>query len=77
MITSYLRLGKNTEDAQFLSQMFHHLPQDLQHRLLIMTADHSEDPMEHCKLLLLLLKKFLQTVQQLMGYTFLFINGLK
>lgn len=47
MITSYLRLGKNTEDAQFLSQMFHHLPQDLQHRLLIMTADHSEDPMEH------------------------------
>lgn len=27
-----------------------------------MTADHSEDTMEHCKLLLLLLRKFPQTI---------------
>ncbi|XP_046417197.1 integrator complex subunit 10 isoform X2 [Neodiprion virginianus] len=42
--------------------MFQHIPQDLQHRLLVMTADHSEDTMEHCKLLLLLLGRFPQTI---------------
>lgn len=42
--------------------MFQHIPQELQHRLLVMTADHSEDTMEHCKLLLLLLRKFPQTI---------------
>ena len=49
-------------EAEFLCQMFQHIPQELQHRLLIMTADHSEDTMEHCKLLLLLLRKFPQTI---------------
>lgn len=35
---------------------------DLQHRLLLVTADHCEDTMEHCRLLLLLLKKFPQSI---------------
>ncbi|XP_048260684.1 integrator complex subunit 10 isoform X2 [Bombus affinis] len=42
--------------------MFQHIPQELQHKLLVMTADHSEDTMEHCKLLLLLLRRFPQTI---------------
>ncbi|XP_058800068.1 integrator complex subunit 10 [Phymastichus coffea] len=61
-ITSSLRSEQCDEEAELLCQMFQHIPQDLQHRLLIMTADHSEDTMEHCKLLLLLLKRFPQTI---------------
>ncbi|XP_014214813.1 integrator complex subunit 10 [Copidosoma floridanum] len=61
-LTFSLRTEQCDEDSQFLSLIFQYLPQDLQHRLLIMTADHSEDTMEHCKLLLLLLKRFPQTV---------------
>lgn len=62
LITSCLRFEPSNEDGEFLCQMFQHIPQDLQHRLLIMTAEHSEDAMEHCKLLLLLLKRFPQTI---------------
>ncbi|XP_011505851.1 PREDICTED: integrator complex subunit 10 [Ceratosolen solmsi marchali] len=61
-ITFSLRSEQCDEDAELLCHMFQHIPQDLQHRLLIMTADHSEDTMEHCKLLLLLLKRFPQTI---------------
>ncbi|XP_012288471.1 integrator complex subunit 10 isoform X2 [Orussus abietinus] len=61
-ITSCLRSEQCNSEGEFLCQMFQHIPQDLQHRLLIMTADHSEDTMEHCKLLLLLLHRFPQTV---------------
>ncbi|XP_018396366.1 PREDICTED: integrator complex subunit 10-like [Cyphomyrmex costatus] len=61
-VTMCLRLEQCDSEAEFLCQMFQHIPQDLQHRLLIMTADHSEDTMEHCKLLLLLLRKFPQTI---------------
>ncbi|XP_043523632.1 integrator complex subunit 10 isoform X2 [Frieseomelitta varia] len=61
-VTACLRLEQCDAEAEFLCQMFQHIPQELQHRLLIMTADHSEDTMEHCKLLLLLLRKFPQTI---------------
>ncbi|XP_074111966.1 integrator complex subunit 10 [Cotesia typhae] len=61
-ITACLRSEKPDADCELLCQMFQHIPQELQHRLLIMTADHSEDTMEHCKLLLLLLKRFPQTI---------------
>ncbi|XP_048510081.1 integrator complex subunit 10 isoform X2 [Athalia rosae] len=62
MVTACLRSEQCDPDADLLCQMFQHIPQDLQHRLLIMTADHSEDTMEHCKLLLLLLRRFPQTI---------------
>lgn len=62
MVTTCLRLEQCDSEAEFLCQMFQHIPQDLQHRLLVMTADHSEDTMEHCKLLLLLLRRFPQTI---------------
>lgn len=61
-ITSSLRMESPEGESELLCQMFQHMPQDLQHRLLIMTADNSEDTMEHCKLLLLLLKRFPGTV---------------
>ncbi|CAK9821870.1 Integrator complex subunit 10 [Anthophora retusa] len=61
-VTACLRLEQCDPEAEFLCQMFQHIPQELQHRLLIMTADHSEDTMEHCKLLLLLLRRFPQTI---------------
>ncbi|XP_011874099.1 PREDICTED: integrator complex subunit 10 [Vollenhovia emeryi] len=61
-VTTCLRLEQCDSEAEFLCQMFQHIPQELQHRLLVMTADHSEDTMEHCKLLLLLLRKFPLTV---------------
>ncbi|KYN30461.1 Integrator complex subunit 10 [Trachymyrmex septentrionalis] len=61
-VTTCLRLEQCDSEAEFLCEMFQHIPQDLQHRLLVMTADHSEDTMEHCKLLLLLLRKFPQTI---------------
>lgn len=62
MVTACLRSEQCDPEADLLCQMFQHIPQDLQHRLLIMTADHSEDTMEHCKLLLLLLRRFPQTI---------------
>ena len=61
-VTTCLRSEQTDSNSEFLCQMFQHIPQDLQHRLLIMTAEHSEDTMEHCKLLLLLLRRFPQTV---------------
>ncbi|CAH1104355.1 unnamed protein product [Psylliodes chrysocephalus] len=48
----------NDEEKQFLCEMFRHLSSDVQHKLLLFTADHCEDTMEHCRLLLLLLQRF-------------------
>ncbi|XP_066594872.1 integrator complex subunit 10 isoform X2 [Prorops nasuta] len=62
LITECLRLEQTDSESEFLCKIFQNIPQDLQHRLLIMTADHSEDTMEHCKLLLLLLCRFPQTI---------------
>lgn len=61
-ITTCLRSEHGDLESELLCEIFYHIPQELQHRLLVMTADHSEDTMEHCKLLLLLLKKFPQTI---------------
>ena len=82
-MTTCLRLEQCDSEAEFLCQMFQHIPQDLQHRLLVMTADHSEDTMEHCKLLLLLLRKFPQTIathgvcifkcEQILNFSMMFI----
>lgn len=72
-VTACLRLEQCDPEAEFLCQMFQHVPQELQHRLLIMTADHSEDTMEHCKLLLLLLRRFPQTIATHGVSTFSFV----
>ncbi|RZB38920.1 Glyco transf 22 domain containing protein [Asbolus verrucosus] len=59
-VTSALRAESDTNDPekQFLCEMFKHISSDVQHKLLLCTADHCEDTMEHCRLLLLLLQRF-------------------
>lgn len=58
-VTSALRIDSDLDpERQFLSKMFKHISPEIQHKLLLITADHCEDTMEHCKLLLLLLQKF-------------------
>ncbi|XP_069684038.1 integrator complex subunit 10 isoform X2 [Periplaneta americana] len=63
-LTTSLRSDTGDSDAIFLRDMFSHIPLDVQHQLLLLTAEHSEDTMEHCRLLLLLLRRFPQTVAQ-------------
>lgn len=46
---------------------------EVQHQLLLFTADHCEDTMEHCKLLLLLLQKFPSAVST---YGVSFLNSI-
>ncbi|XP_050303392.1 integrator complex subunit 10 [Anthonomus grandis grandis] len=59
-VTVALRSEADTEDPekQFLCEMFRHISSEVQHKLLLFTADHCEDTMEHCRLLLLLLQRF-------------------
>ncbi|KAF7286708.1 integrator complex subunit 10 isoform X2 [Rhynchophorus ferrugineus] len=59
-VTVALRSETDTDDVetQFLCEMFKHISSEVQHKLLLFTADHCEDTMEHCRLLLLLLQRF-------------------
>lgn len=59
-VTIALRSETDSDDAetQFLCEMFKHISSEVQHKLLLFTADHCEDTMEHCRLLLLLLQRF-------------------
>lgn len=59
-VTSALRseADKDDPEKQFLCEMFKHISSEVQHKLLLFTADHCEDTMEHCRLLLLLLQRF-------------------
>lgn len=49
-------------NSSFLSEMFERIPADVQHKMLLSSAEHSDDTMEHCRLLLLLLKRFPKAV---------------
>ncbi|XP_019767898.1 integrator complex subunit 10 [Dendroctonus ponderosae] len=59
-VTAALRCETVSEDPEtlFLCGMFKHISSDVQHKLLLFTADHCGDTMEHCRLLLLLLQRF-------------------
>ncbi|CAG9772960.1 unnamed protein product [Ceutorhynchus assimilis] len=59
-VTAALRSEIDSEDPerQFLCEMFKHISPKVQHKLLLFTANHCEDTMEHCRLLLLLLQRF-------------------
>ncbi|XP_049767483.1 integrator complex subunit 10 [Schistocerca cancellata] len=63
-ITSALRSDSGDPNMVFLRDMFSHIPTDVQHELLLQTASRSEDTMEHCRLLLLLLRQFPATIPQ-------------
>ncbi|CAG2065906.1 unnamed protein product, partial [Timema podura] len=56
-------VGKKEEDGGILLNCpVNRLETEVQHKLLLMTADRSEDTMDHCRLLLLLLQRFPQSV---------------
>nr|XP_018908601.1 PREDICTED: integrator complex subunit 10 [Bemisia tabaci]XP_018908602.1 PREDICTED: integrator complex subunit 10 [Bemisia tabaci]XP_018908603.1 PREDICTED: integrator complex subunit 10 [Bemisia tabaci] len=57
-------LSNESQESAFLSQMFKNIPYDIQLKILQNAADRSEDPMEHCRLSLLLLNKFPETAQE-------------
>ncbi|XP_063232724.1 integrator complex subunit 10 isoform X2 [Bacillus rossius redtenbacheri] len=61
-LTAALRSGSFEPNCNFLRDMFGFLLPEVQQKLLVVTADRSEDAMEHCRLLLLLLQRFPQTV---------------
>lgn len=64
-LTSALRIpeGGTTPEQEFYVKMFQHISYDVQHKILLLTATHSDNNLEHCKLILLLLKRFPQAIQ--------------
>lgn len=54
-----------TSEQIFLRNIFSEISLDVQHNLLSLMSDRSEDPMEHCQLVLLILQKFPQTASSL------------
>ncbi|XP_054258425.1 integrator complex subunit 10 [Macrosteles quadrilineatus] len=64
LIVAALRTEHPDENQQFFVNMFNNLPSEVQRNMLLVTADHSEDTMEHCRLMLLLLTKFPVTISQ-------------
>lgn len=64
-LTSALRTpeGGTTENQEFFVKMFQHISYEVQHKILLLTANHSDNNMEHCKLILLLLRRFPQAIQ--------------
>lgn len=63
-ITNAMRVPEEqlTPAQEYYMKMFHHLHYDVQHKLLLLTVKHAENPFEQCKLLILLLKRFPQTI---------------
>lgn len=53
---------KITPNQEFYVKMFQHVSYDVQHKILLLTANHSDNNMDHCRLLLLLLKRFPQAI---------------
>lgn len=53
--------NENTEDA-FYIKMFQHISFEVQHNILLLTASNSDNQIENCRLILLLLKRFPQTI---------------
>ncbi|XP_075219382.1 integrator complex subunit 10 isoform X2 [Lycorma delicatula] len=66
-VTTALRSSDLTSEQEFLKEMFYSMSTDIQHRLLLLTANRSESAMEHCRLMLLLLTNFPNTTVQKHG----------
>lgn len=64
-LTSALRIleGGTTSEQDFYVKMFQHISYEVQHKILLLTVNHSDNNLDHCKLMLLLLKRFPQTIQ--------------
>lgn len=65
-LTEALRLpesGGLTEEQEFYLKMFQHISYEVQHKILLLTAN-LENSMDHCRLILLLMKRFTQAIPQ-------------
>lgn len=66
-LTAALRLpesGGGTEEQDFYLKMFQHISYEVQHKILLLTANHMENSLDHCRLILLLMKRFPQAIPQ-------------
>lgn len=61
-------------ETEFLRQLFHQVPKNTQHALLLTCAEKTPDNMEHCTLMLLLFNKFPLTIVKYGVSIKLFIN---
>lgn len=63
-ITNAMRVPEEqlTPLQEYYMKMFHHLNHDVQQKLFLLTVKHAENTFEQCKLLILLLKRFPQTI---------------
>lgn len=63
-LTAALRIpeGATTTEQEFYVKMFQHISYEVQHKILLLTANHSDNNLEHCRLILLLLKRFPQAI---------------
>lgn len=63
-LTAALRIpeGATTSEQEFYVKMFQHISYEVQHKILLLTANHSDNNLDHCRLILLLLKRFPQAI---------------
>lgn len=50
------------DEEDFYIKMFQHISYEVQHSILLLTASNSDNQIDHCRLILLLLKRFPQTI---------------
>lgn len=66
-VTEALRLPESdglTEEQSFYLKMFQFISYNVQHKILLLTANHLENSLDHCRLILLLMKRFPQAIPQ-------------
>lgn len=64
-LTNALRVPEEsggTSEQEFYIKMFQHISYDVQHKILLLTANNSDNNLDHCRLILLLLKRFPQAI---------------
>lgn len=54
--------GGISGEQDFYFKMFQHISSEVQHKILLLTANHSESNLDHCRMILLLLKRFPQAI---------------
>uniref|UniRef100_A0A8D8W9X6 Integrator complex subunit 10 n=1 Tax=Cacopsylla melanoneura TaxID=428564 RepID=A0A8D8W9X6_9HEMI len=64
MIIVALRSDSLSPELQFYNDMFLNISEGIQKQIIMKTAERTKDPMEHCRLLLLVIGKFPQTMSQ-------------
>ncbi|XP_055545710.1 integrator complex subunit 10 [Wyeomyia smithii] len=64
LMTAALRVpeGTTTPEQEFYVKMFQYISYEVQHKILLLTAAHSNNNLDHCRLILLLLKRFPQAI---------------